>query len=77
LAQEGSEFTTWKFRSSGAAKRTIDFILYTHAQLVPTSRWRMLSEAEIGPAGLPNTRYPSDHMAVACQFSWRGGAGGT
>lgn len=69
-AQEGCEFTTWKFRSSGVAKRTIDYIWYTGAQLVPVSRWRMLSEAEIGPSGLPNTQYPSDHMAVTCQFGW-------
>ena len=69
-AQEGCEFTTWKFRSNGAAKRTIDYVWYSGSQLVPVSRWRMLSEAEIGPAGLPNTQYPSDHMAVTCQFGW-------
>lgn len=69
-AQEGCEFTTWKFRSNGVAKRTIDYVWYTGAQLSPVSRWRMLSEAEIGPAGLPNTVYPSDHMAVTCQFGW-------
>jgi hypothetical protein len=68
--QEGSEFMTWKFRSSGVAKRTIDYILYSRSQLAPASRWCMLSEGEIGPAGLPNTRYPSDHMAVTCQFCW-------
>lgn len=69
-AQEGCEFTTWKFRSNGVAKRTIDYVWYTGAQLAPISRWRMLSEAEIGPEGLPNTSYPSDHMAVTCQFGW-------
>lgn len=69
-AQEGCEFTTWKFRSNGVAKRTIDYVMYSQAQLTPISRWRMLSEAEIGPAGLPSTVYPSDHMAVTCQFAW-------
>jgi hypothetical protein len=69
-AQEGCEFTTWKFRSNGVAKRTIDYVMYSRAQLTPVSRWRMLSEAEIGPAGLPSTVYPSDHMAVTCQFAW-------
>lgn len=68
--QEGCEFTTWKFRSNGVAKRTIDYVMYSQAQLTPVSRWRMLSEAEIGPAGLPSTVYPSDHMAVTCQFAW-------
>jgi hypothetical protein len=65
------EFTTWKFRSSGVAKRTIDFIWYSKQQLVPTSRWCMLSEAEIGPEGLPSRHYPSDHMCVTCQFAWK------
>jgi nocturnin len=69
-AQQGCEFTTWKFRSNGVAKRTIDYVWYTGAQLVPVSRWRMLSEAEIGPAGLPSPVYPSDHMAVTCQLAW-------
>lgn len=68
--QQGCEFTTWKFRSNGVAKRTIDYVWYTGAQLVPVSRWRMLSEAEIGPAGLPSPVYPSDHMAVTCQLAW-------
>lgn len=69
-AQEGCEFTTWKFRSTGVAKRTIDYIWYSKQQLTPISRWRMLSEAEIGPEGLPSRQYPSDHMCVACQFGW-------
>eukprot|EP00775_Hariotina_reticulata_P003332 gene3332-3609_t len=65
------EFTTWKFRSSGVAKRTIDFIWYSKQQLVPTSRWRMLSESEIGPEGLPSRHYPSDHMCVTCELAWK------
>lgn len=68
--QQALEFTTWKFRSDGVAKRTIDYIWYSKQQLVPISRWRMLSEAEIGPQGLPNMIYPSDHMCVTCEFGW-------
>lgn len=69
-ATEGTEFTTWKFRSTGAVKRTIDYIWYSQQQLAPVSRWRMLSESEIGPEGLPSKQYPSDHMCVTCQFGW-------
>jgi hypothetical protein len=69
-AAEGAEFTTWKFRSTGAVKRTIDYIWYSQQQLAPISRWRMLSESEIGPEGLPSKQYPSDHMCVTCQFGW-------
>lgn len=68
--QQASEFTTWKFRSNGVAKRTIDYIWFSKQQLVPISRWRMLSEEEIGPQGLPNMTYPSDHMCVTCEFGW-------
>lgn len=68
--QQAAEFTTWKFRSSGVAKRTIDYIWFSKQQLTPVSRWRMLTEAEIGPHGLPNLNYPSDHMCVTCQFGW-------
>jgi mRNA deadenylase 3'-5' endonuclease subunit Ccr4 len=69
-AKEGAEFTTWKFRSTGAVKRTIDYIWYSQQQLAPISRWRMLSESEIGPEGLPSKQYPSDHMCVTCRFGW-------
>ncbi|KAF6265890.1 Endonuclease/exonuclease/phosphatase [Scenedesmus sp. NREL 46B-D3] len=67
-AQEGDEFTTWKFRSTGAVKRTIDYIWYSEQQLAPTSRWLMLSELEIGPEGLPSKQYPSDHMSWVDKF---------
>lgn len=69
-AAEGAEFTTWKFRSSGVAQRTIDYVFYSGAQLAPVSRWRMLSEEEIGPLGLPSAAYPSDHVAVTACLGW-------
>ena len=31
----GGEFTTWKFRTKGEARRTIDFIFYGPAALAP------------------------------------------
>ena len=54
-------------------KRIIDHIFFSAAQLAPTSRWRMLSEGEIGCGGLPCEAYPSDHVAVMVQLAWVAG----
>ncbi|GBF95430.1 hypothetical protein Rsub_08392 [Raphidocelis subcapitata] len=64
------EFTTWKFRTGGEARRVIDFIYYGQPALAPSARWRMLGSAEIGPGGLPCAAYPSDHQAVLAAFEW-------
>lgn len=37
-------------------------------RLRPLRRWRALTPAEIGPAGLPTARYPSDHVALCVVF---------
>lgn len=59
-------------RSKGESKRIIDHIWFTKGRrLVPTSRWRMLTEDEIGPAALPSPAYASDHQALCCEFEWR------
>ncbi|GFH06560.1 endo/exonuclease/phosphatase domain-containing protein [Haematococcus lacustris] len=66
-----TEFSTWKFRSVGESKRVIDYILWTRGRgLQPVARWRMLTEQEIGPTGLPTLRYPSDHVALCADFQW-------
>ena len=36
----------------------------------PTLRWRMLTEAEIGPDALPSPAYGSDHQALMAEFEW-------
>lgn len=49
------EFSTWKYRSKGESKRVIDYIWFSgNGLLRPLQRWRMLTEAEIGPDGLPS-----------------------
>jgi nocturnin len=69
--REGSEFSTWKFRSGGESKRVIDHMWWTRGRgLRPVSRWRMLSEREIGACGLPCEAYASDHVALCAEFSW-------
>ncbi len=69
LATGQTEFSTWKFRSAGESKRIIDHVWYTG--LVPQQRWRMLSESEIGCDGLPCDKYPSDHIALCCEFEFK------
>lgn len=65
------EFTTWKYRSKGESKRTIDYIWFSGDGCVsPVNRWRMLTEAEIGPNALPSCEYASDHVSVCCEFEW-------
>jgi hypothetical protein len=67
----GAEFSTWKFRSGGESKRVIDHMYWTEGRgLRPVSRWRMLSEGEIGDTGLPCEGYASDHIALCCEFEW-------
>ncbi|KAG2495540.1 hypothetical protein HYH03_006483 [Edaphochlamys debaryana] len=67
----GEEFSTWKFRVKGESKRISDYIYFTGCgALRPLSRWRMLTEEEIGPDGLPNRAYGSDHVSLCCEFEW-------
>lgn len=68
--QDQQPFSTWKFRSDGESKRTIDYIWYSiddRLQLV--SHWQLPSEAAIGATGLPTLDLPSDHLALCCSFS--------
>lgn len=67
-----AEFSTWKFRSSGESKRVIDQIWFTTGrQLEPIKRWKMLTAEQIGPTALPTSGYPSDHIALCCEFGWK------
>mmetsp|Transcript_7873 Transcript_7873/g.15341 ORF Transcript_7873/g.15341 Transcript_7873/m.15341 type:complete len:436 (-) Transcript_7873:124-1431(-) len=40
------------------------------AKMTPVQRWKMLTEDEIGPEALPTKTYPSDHVALCCEFAW-------
>ncbi|KAG2428755.1 hypothetical protein HXX76_011457 [Chlamydomonas incerta] len=66
-----SEFSTWKFRVKGESKRISDYIYFSGGGLLrPLQRWRMLTEAEIGPTALPSPAYASDHVSLCCEFEW-------
>ena len=67
-------FTTWKFRPSKtppfaprAAKHTIDYQWHSR-NLKVVATWALPSEDTIGPAALPCSRYPSDHLSLATRF---------
>lgn len=69
--QEEELLSTFKFRSSGMAKRVIDYIWIAGTErLEPVRRWQMPSEVEIGQNGLPGPHYGSDHVAVMVEFEW-------
>ena len=66
-------FTTWKFRPSGEADHTIDYIWHSPAcrleKAVP-----LPSKTEIGEDALPSLKWPSDHLPLVADFKieqWR------
>jgi len=68
-------FTSFKMRgeshnggAGGKMMYTIDYIWYSHALLSVQSLLSIPDEETIGPAGLPNLKYPSDHLAVMAEF---------
>lgn len=64
-------FTTWKFRSAGEKKETIDYIWYASSgQLQLCGRLVLPSEADIGQDALPLSSIPSDHLPLLCEFQW-------
>lgn len=62
-------FTSWKFRSRGEAKYTIDYIWYSPETLDVVGVWEVPKEEEIGENGLPCMGYPSDHVALCTNFA--------
>ena len=73
MAGAGTEppYTTWKIRSNGETRHTIDYIFYSAAHITPTCLYSIPPEGAVGPERLPSWRYPSDHFALAAGFVWR------
>lgn len=78
VENEDDVWTTWKSRwkkgEEKVAKNCIDYILYVpheerKAGLQLVSMLNLLREDEIGEKLLPNVNYPSDHVALAADFS--------
>ncbi|XP_028307649.1 nocturnin-like isoform X1 [Gouania willdenowi] len=74
LSQDGSsepDYTTWKIRSTGECCATLDYIWYSRDALRVDAVLDVPSEEEIGPDRLPSFSYPSDHLSLVCDFSFR------
>lgn len=65
------EYTTWKIRPTGECCSTLDYIWYTKDTLRVDAVLDMPTEEEIGPNRLPSFSYPSDHLSLVCDFSFK------
>jgi endonuclease/exonuclease/phosphatase family metal-dependent hydrolase len=54
----------------GAYQDDIDFIFYSVADLCVQQTWREPEFSSTLPTGIPHTKYPSDHVALACELGW-------
>ncbi|KAK7818468.1 hypothetical protein U0070_013027 [Myodes glareolus] len=68
--QSEPPYTTWKIRTSGECRHTLDYIWYSRHALSVTSALELLTEEQIGPSRLPSFHYPSDHLSLVCDFSF-------
>lgn len=64
-------YTTWKIRPSGESCSTLDYIWYTHDALSVDRLLDIPTEDQIGPDRLPSYHYPSDHLSLLCDISFR------
>ncbi|XP_042340943.1 nocturnin isoform X1 [Plectropomus leopardus] len=65
------EYTTWKIRPTGECCSTLDYIWYSHDTLRVDAVLDMPTEEQIGPNRLPSFSYPSDHLSLVCDFSFK------
>ncbi|XP_037112966.1 nocturnin isoform X2 [Syngnathus acus] len=65
------QYTTWKIRPTGECCTTLDYIWYSQDMLRVDALLDMPSEEEIGPNRLPSFSYPSDHLSLVCDFSFK------
>ncbi|XP_061581896.1 nocturnin isoform X2 [Cololabis saira] len=64
-------YTTWKIRPTGESCSTLDYIWYTRSALAVDSLLNIPTEEQIGPDRLPSYHYPSDHLSLLCDVSFR------
>ncbi|XP_023277972.1 nocturnin-like isoform X2 [Seriola lalandi dorsalis] len=65
------EYTTWKIRPTGECCSTLDYIWYSQDMLRVDAVLDMPTEEQIGPNRLPSFSYPSDHLSLVCDFSFK------
>ncbi|XP_059919915.1 nocturnin [Gadus macrocephalus] len=64
-------YTTWKIRPSGESRGTLDYIWYSRESLSVETLLDIPGEEQIGPDRLPSYHYPSDHLSLLCDVSFR------
>ncbi|XP_038849740.1 nocturnin isoform X1 [Salvelinus namaycush] len=64
-------YTTWKIRPSGESCSTLDYIWYSHGAFTVDTLLDIPTEEQIGPDRLPSYHYPSDHLSLLCDVSFR------
>ncbi|KAL1023858.1 hypothetical protein UPYG_G00047410 [Umbra pygmaea] len=64
-------FTTWKIRPTGECCSTLDYIWYSRDSFSVDAVLEMPTEEQIGPNRLPSYHYPSDHLSLVCDFSFK------
>ncbi|KAJ3587443.1 hypothetical protein NHX12_011040 [Muraenolepis orangiensis] len=69
--QTEPSFTTWKIRPSGECRSTLDYIWYSHDSLSVDMLLDIPSEEQVGPDRLPSYHYPSDHLSLLCDLSFK------
>lgn len=65
------EYTTWKIRPTGECCTTLDYIWYSQDTLRVDAVLDLPTEEQIGPGRLPSFSYPSDHLSLVCDFSFK------
>lgn len=65
------EYTTWKIRPTGECCATLDYIWYSQDTLRVDAVLDLPTEEQIGPNRLPSLNYPSDHLSLVCDFSFK------
>ena len=61
------EFTTYKTRSTGTVKHTIDYIFESGENVWSVTKyWDIPEKAEV----IPNWNYPSDHFSLCLNLTW-------
>ncbi|CAB1327370.1 unnamed protein product [Coregonus sp. 'balchen'] len=64
-------YTTWKIRPTGECCSTLDYIWYSREAFSVDAVLAMPTEEQIGPNRLPSYNYPSDHLSLVCDFSFK------
>uniref|UniRef100_A0A3Q3VSV6 Nocturnin n=1 Tax=Mola mola TaxID=94237 RepID=A0A3Q3VSV6_MOLML len=64
-------YTTWKIRLTGESCSTLDYIWYSRDALIVECLLDIPTEDQIGPDRLPSYHYPSDHLSLLCDISFR------